>query len=648
MKLKYSLLIAGVAGILGSASAQTSDPVLMRVGNDNVTLSEFEMIYKKNLQKDQKITQESLDEYIKLFTNFKLKVQAAKDAGIDTGRAFVTEYSGYRRQLAQPYLKDKAAEEKLARIYAERAAKDVRVSHILIKTKNECDTAAAAKKAQELTARLKKGLKWEDAVAQYSEDEFSKAAGGDLGWFTSGMWAYAFENAAYGLKNNEVSAPVKTSYGYHIIRKTDERAARGEVKVAHIFVAAPEKDADAVTKAKTKISEAYDKLSAGAAWTDVLMAYSEDRNSMSMGGELPAFGIGQMVPSFEDAAYGLKTVGEYSKPIQTKFGWHILRLSEKKTAPAYDQDADGYLKKVQKSAQLSRILNDNFTARIKPEVAFSENQKFWSDLLASIGTGNVRVSRLDSIANAPLFSVEGVQVMYKDFADYFKPRVPRNGDINYCSLREKYYMPYVQQKVGEAYESKLETKFPEYRSLMKEFKEGMMQFELMKQNVWDKSVEDTAGLRTYFNQHRSEYMWGPRNEAIQFTSADSNALAALLPSLDKLAAGKTSVDKLLKKVNKKETVITTSVVLEEKTDNEGLIATHIKSGQVSPVFRSKENQNILVLTTERAPEPKDLKDVKGAVISKYQEYLENEWINVLKARYPVQVDNKVLYKLITR
>jgi len=648
MKLKYSLLIAGVAGILGSASAQTSDPVLMRVGNDNVTLSEFEMIYKKNLQKDQKITQESLDEYIKLFTNFKLKVQAAKDAGIDTGRAFVTEYSGYRRQLAQPYLKDKAAEEKLARIYAERAAKDLRVSHILIKSKNECDTAAAAKKARELTAKLKKGLKWEDAVAQYSEDEFSKSAGGDLGWFTAGMWAYAFENVAYGLKNNEVSEPVKTSYGYHIIRKTGERAARGEVKVAHIFVAAPEKDVDAVAKAKAKITEAYDKLAAGGTWTDVLMAYSEDRNSMGTGGELPAFGIGQMVPSFEDAAYGLKTVGEYSAPVQTKFGWHILRLSEKKTAPTYEQDPDTYLKKVQKSAQLTRILNDNFTARIKPEVSFSENQKFWSDLLAAIGTGNVRVSRLDSIADAALFSIEGTQVMYKDFESYFKPRVPRNGEINYCSLREKYYMPYVQQKVGEAYESKLEGKFPEYRALMKEFKEGMMQFELMKQNVWDKSVEDTAGLRAYFNQHRSEYMWGPRNEAILFTSADSSALAALHPSLDKLAAGKTTADKLLKKINKKETVITTSVVLEEKTDNEGLIATHIAAGQVSPLFRSKENLNVLVLTSERQPEPKDLKDVKGAVISKYQEYLENEWINTLKARYPVSVDNKVLYKLITR
>lgn len=648
MKLKYSLLIAGVAGMLGSAFAQTGDPVLMRVGNDNVTLSEFEMIYKKNLQKDQKITQESLDEYVKLFTNFKLKVQAARDAGIDTGRAFVTEYSGYRKQLAQPYLKDKAAEEKLARIYAERAVSDLRVSHILIKSKNECDTAAAYKKAQELAAKLKKGLKWEDAVAQYSEDEFSKSQGGDLGWFTAGMWAVAFENAAYGLKKGESSAPVRTSYGYHIIRRTDERPARGEVKVAHIFVSAPEKDAEAVAKASAKINEAYDKLKAGGSWVEILGAYSEDRSSLSNGGELPAFGIGQMVPAFEDAAYALTTPGEYSKPVQTKYGWHILRLSEKKKSPAYSEDPDFYLKKVQKSAQLTRLLSDEFMARLKPEVAFSENTQFWNDLFKKFGTDNIRVSSLDSVKDATLFNIEGKPVMYNEFESYFKPRLPRNGEISFCGLRDKYYTPFVQQKVNEAYESRLETKFPEYKALMKEFKEGMMQFELMKQNVWDKSVEDTAGLRAYFNQHRNEYMWGNRHEAILFTSADSNALASLLPAFDKLAAGKTTTDKLLKKVNKKETVVTTSVVLEETTDNEGLIAKHIREGQVSPVFSSKENKNVLVIVNERKPEPKDLKDVKGAVISKYQEYLESEWLQTLKARYPVQVDNKVLYKLITR
>lgn len=648
MNCKKFVALAGFLTLSSAVFAQTSDPVLMKVGSEVVTLSEFEAIYKKNLQKDQKITQESLDEYLTLFTNFKLKVLAAKEAGVDTLKHFKTEYNGYRKQLGANYMRDSLAERQFAKQMAERIKKDLEVAHILIKIPNDCDTLNAYKKAVDIQKKLAKGLKWNDAVKTYSEDEFSKNKDGNLGWFSGGMWAYSFESAAYSAVNGAIVGPIRTKSGYHIIKRLNDRPARGDVKVAHIFVAAPIADATLVESGSKKINDAYQKLQNGDAWLDVVMAFSEDRNTMGQGGELPAFSIGQMVPAFEDAAFELKNVGDYSKPIQTNYGWHILRLVQKGNAPDFEMDSDFYMKRIQKSSSLSQIVQNEFANKVRSEFKVVEFNKFWDDLQKKYGATNFNPIKLDSFPNQSLFTINGVEYTFNDFKTYYSGRIGRTGDLNYCQLKDKLYASFLSTKVLERYEENLEDKYPAYKALMKEFKEGMMQFELMKNNVWDKSVEDTAGLRKFFNERRGDFMWEERNEAYLFTSGDSAALASFLPQLTKIAQKPELADKLLAKINKKLVVINKSVVLEEKSDKNGLIATHVKSGKTSGIYNTKYNYNALVIVGERKAENKELKEAKGMAVSRYQEYLEDKWMKELKAKYPVEVNQKVLYKLITR
>lgn len=626
-----------------------SDPVVLQVGPEKVHLSEFETMFKKNMQKDQTITKEALDEYLDLFTYFKLKVLAAKEAGVDTTKSFNMEFNGYRKQLGYNYMKDSIAEKKLAQQMAERSQLDLHVKHILIQTPNDCDTLAAYKKAMDVYNRLNKGMKWDNAVKTYSDDTYSNKSDGDLGWFSAGMWAYNFENAAYGMKNGGFSKPVRSKNGYHIIHRVNSRKARGEVKVAHIFVSALEADKEAVEKGKTKIQEAYSLLKNGEEWTSVLGRFSEDRASAAQNGELAPFGIGFMVAPFEDAAFALKNIGDFSEPIQTKFGWHILRLVEKSTPPTYAENPKFYSSKMDKSQQYKALLQAGFASSVKDELEINEMNTYWNALNRAFDKKDFPASKLDSLPDMTLFSIDGVNYSVEDFKAYYRPRLPRTVDVNVCQMKERYYLPFLYSKISENYELKLEDKYPDFKALMKEFKEGMMQFELMKKQVWDKSIEDTSGLRSYFEANRNNYMWGERNEAVLFTGADSTQLASLYKSFDKIAQNPDLTDKFLKKVNKKETRIAHTIILEEKSNKDGLILTNIgSSAKRSNVFASKNNYNVLVLTGERQPEPKELKEVKGAVISNYQEHLEKVWLQELKAKYPVQADKNVLYQLIQK
>lgn len=649
MKCKKIVAVAGFFALSSAMFAQNSDAILMKVGPETVTLSEFETIYKKNLQKDQKISKESLDEYLTLFTNFKLKVLAAKELSVDTSRYFKMEYNGYKKQLGANYMKDSLTELSFAKQIAERAQKDLHVSHILIKTTSDCDTAAAFKKVMDVYKKLEKGMKWEDASKAYSEDELSKNYGGDLGWFSTGMWANNFENAAYSIaKNGGYSLPIRSKSGYHIVRKIEDRVSKGEVKVAHIFVSAPSNDASLVEQGKNKINAAYKSLQAQNDWASVVNELSEDRATAPQAGELPAFGISQMVPEFEDAAFNLKNVGDYSEPVQTKYGWHIIKLLQKKRPNTFEEDKDHYLKRVQKSTVLSPLVQSQFAKSVRSEMNIVEYADFWNDLSKKVGVKNFNSSLVDSLPNTELFKINNVNYSLDDFKAYFKPRLARNVELNFCQLKNLYYTPFVDSKINDTYELGLEEKYPAFKALMKEFKEGMMQFELMKKEVWDKSIEDTVGLKAFFNAHRNEFMWGDRYEAVMFTSADSVKLAAALPALAKIATKPSSQEKVLSKINKKETIIFASNVLEEKTDAQGLIASHVKNGSTSPVFKTKTNYNTIVVVGDRKAEQKSLKEAKGMAISKYQEYLEAEWLKALRAKYPVEVDSKILYKLITR
>lgn len=647
--MKKGILSALLIGSATLLFAQTSDPIVMRVGTEAVPLSEFEGIFMKNHPKDKPVTKEELDEYSALFVNFKLKVQAAKLAGIDTTGAFRNEFNGYKKQLGQPYLKDKETEERMLTEVMERMKKDLRVSHILVKAKSDCmspaDTLELYKKTMDIRKRLLKGESFEKVAGEVSEDSYSNKSGGDLGWFTGLMWAYPFESAAYQLKKGELSMPVKTSMGYHLIKVNDVREARGEVKAAHIFIpsaasASPEEKA----KAESKIKEAYAALKAGRTWAEVVTEYSEDKTSAANGGELPAFGIGKMVQEFEDKAFSLKNEGDYSEPFLTKYGFHIVKLVSKgdKKAEAREEVRKLLVKNVR-----NKVVAENFTKKVKAEVGYKENTALLNKIKAletASANKTIRISAIDSLPDDVLFSLGNESYKLSDFSAYVKNRMPRGGELNYCNLETKYWNPFVEQKAMEVAEANLENKYADYRALLKEYREGIMIFDMMDKKVWSKSVEDTVGLQAFFNNHRNDYMWKDRIAAYRIIGTDSATLVKVKKEADKVISGKKPITYLADKFNKKSTVVVISEELKEFGESAELDALGVQpvAGNIS---KSKENWYFYIVSGVRKPEPKDLKSAKGLVISDYQNYLETEWLKQLKATYPVTVNKDVMYKL---
>jgi peptidyl-prolyl cis-trans isomerase SurA len=632
-------------------NAQEQNTVVMKVGTETVPLSEFEFIFLKNHPKDKAVTRADLDEYLDLFVNFKLKVLAAKKAGIDTSASLLNEFNGYRKQLAQSYLKDKETEERLLTELTERLKTDLNVSHILLKAKSDCmspaDTMELYKKSLDIRKRILGGEAFEKVANEVSEDNFSNKNGGALGWFTALMWAYPFESAAYSLKKGDISMPVKTALGYHLIRVSDSRPARGDLKVAHIFVAPASQTPEDMAKAKTKADEAYAQLQAGTPWMEVVSKYSEDKTTVSAGGELPVFGIGKMVQEFEDASYGLQNIGDYSAPVATKYGYHIIKLLNKIDKNPGKISREELRKQLIKSPRY-KIVGEQFAAKAKKEFGFTDNKKTL-DKIRALETASksktIRMSALDSLPNDVLFTIGGKNVTISNLSEYMKARISKGGQVNYCNLEVKYLNPFIDAKALEAAEANLEKKYADYKSLVQEYREGIMIFEMMNRMVWNKAVEDTAGLAAYHEQNKSKYMWKERIVVQRIIAGDSAVLEKVRREAAKVSEGKKNLDYLKSKFNKKEAVIALSEVIKEPAEftDLGQVSSDNKIG---PVSKSKENYFFYLYQGTRAPEPKDLKSAKGAVITDYQNFLETEWISELKRTYPVTVFKDVMYKLV--
>ena len=321
------------------AAQNKGETILMTIHDRQITVDEFERIYRKN-NSNTALEKQSVEEYLELFINYKLKVIEAEEQGLDTTSSFIREFNGYKGQLAKPYLSDKEEVEMLKREAFKRTQKELHARHILIRLAENAspeDTTAAWEKAIAIRDRIIGGEDFETVARATSDDPSAKTNSGDLGWFTVFRMIYPFETAAYQTPKGEISMPVRTRFGYHLIHILDERPARGDVHVAHIMVMVPESMSDQEkNRAREKIRALYDSIQSGMEFSGVASKYSEDRGSATRGGELPWFGTGRMVPEFEDEAFALKDVGDISEPVQTSFGWHIIKLLDRKIFKNYE------------------------------------------------------------------------------------------------------------------------------------------------------------------------------------------------------------------------------------------------------------------------------------------------------------------------
>jgi peptidyl-prolyl cis-trans isomerase SurA len=638
------------ANIAPNQKAVVADPILLTVGGDPVTKSEFEAIYRKNNTKEQSADKKALEEYLELFINFKLKVKAAREEGRDTGNAFINELKGYRKQLAQPYLADKDVNERLINEAYERMKKDVKASHILIKLPNDPlpkDTLTAYQKAMAVRARVLKGESFDKVAREISDDPSAKQNGGDLGYFTSMMMVYPFESAAYSTAVGEISMPVKTRFGYHILKVEDIRDAQGQIQVAHIMVRIPENAPETeIAEAERKINELMEKVKAGEDFAQLALNLSDDRSSAKNGGVLPLFGTGKMVPEFEKAAFDLKNNGDISKPIRTQYGFHIIKRIDKKGVPPIDEVKNDLRQKISKDSR-SQVSKNAVISRVKTENNFKEDAKALAELISKIDTsylsGNWKADKIAGL-NKTLFSIGDKNITQGIFASFLADNQTKQAEGSGIeALVRKAYEAYQNDEIIAFEDSQLENKYSDFRLLMQEYRDGILLFEITDEKVWSKALKDSAGLAAFHSTQKEKYMWGERVKAVVYTAKDEATAKATRKMVAKKMKNKATLDDIRKKINEGSAL---NLQVQEGTFSKGEDERVDAVAWTAGLSADKKGNDGSVVFVEimqvMAPAPKELNEARGLITADYQTYLEKEWINELRKTYKVEVFRQVL------
>lgn len=650
--MKKRLLVALSFLLTLQLSAQ-QDPTVLEIDGQKVTKSEFLQIYLKN-NNNPKYDQQSLDDYMELFKKFKLKVAEAEALGYDTIPKLKKELAGYRKQLSQPYLVDSAENKALVQQAYERMKVEIRASHILIKVDENAspeDTLKAYNRIMALRKRIENGEDFNTVAKSKtgSEDKSVEKNNGDLGYFTAFQMVYPFEEAAYTTPVGKISMPVRTRFGYHLIKVTDKRPARGTMKAAHIMIAVP-KDApqDEMESAQKKVNEIYAKLKAGESFAALAEEYSEDGQTASKGGELPAFGTGtqtRMVPEFEDAAFALKNDGDIAEPIKTDFGYHIIKRIQLIPLRSFDELKKEIQTKVNKDER-ANITQNSFIAKLKKSYHFKDTYKSTNkEFIASIDTNYTKGkwTAASITTDKPMFTLDGKKFTQKQFAQYLEKnyRGVKGGDSK--TIVAKQYAAWQKAEILGYEESKLETKYPEFKALMKEYHDGILLYEVMTDKVWNKGIKDTTGLKEYFAKNNSKYTWGQRYDAYVYeckTQDIANQVSAMLMKSDTISS-KT----ILAKINKES-----ELNLKVKTGKLEVENTPYLKGQalktgVNMPYKYDDKYYVVKVKEIIAPAQKTLTEAKGPATSDYQAYLEQEWLTEIAAKHPIKVNKEVLYSL---
>ena len=620
-----------------------SQDVLLEIDNDQITLDEFSHIFNKN-NENEEIDKAYLDEYVELFINFKLKVKEAKNLGFDTVPSFINELEGYRKQLAKPYLRDDNFNDELFDEALDRIQYDINANHILINIVDE-NNDEALNKIKDIRKQILNGnISFEKAAVKFSDDKSALDNKGNLGYFTAFMMVYDFETAAYTTPIGEISQPVKTKYGYHILKVNEKRKAVGERKVAHIMFktgknAKPKK----IQEAKDKIFETYELLKNGDRFAEVAERFSEDRSTAVKGGILPPFGVGKMVSEFETKSFELQNLGDFSEPFQTDFGWHIVMLLEDNPVIMND---DLYLKvktgierdsRSKLSAEfMAKKLKDQYKIKVYKENFNSLRRAAVKDVKNGIWDGKNALD-LDN----PLFKIESMTFYQNDFTDFILKNQKNNNNF------DNLYLEFLDKSLFVFEETQLEKKYPEFKALLNEYKEGILLFDLTNKNVWKKAVDDSIGLADYFSRNIDKYKWEERVSASVYSCIDLSTAKKVKNLLYKLNRGNTDNETILEKVNKESPLnLEISTKYFSRGENEYIDNISWKKG-ISKDIKKDDGGYVIVNVMDVLPAgDMSLNDVKGKVISDYQKYLDDQWISQLRNKYKFSVNKKLLYSLI--
>ncbi|BAO74276.1 peptidylprolyl isomerase [Winogradskyella sp. PG-2] len=644
MRIKFKFLFV-VLLALNFCFSQDKDAVLLKVDGTPIMSSEFLRVYNKNLDLVKDESQKDIDGYLKLFTEYQLKLKEARRLKLDEDVKYQREFLNYKKQLTKNYLSENKVTADLVKEAYDRSNIDIKASHVLVRLdETATDTTAAYNKVLTLRDRvLKEGFDKVKAEMHDGSNIFLE----DLGYFSAFKMVYDFENAAYNTPKGEISMPFRTKFGFHVVNILENRASRGTITAAHIMINS--KQPDSLLDPEQRIKDIYKKLTQGESFEALAKQFSDDKSSAKNGGKLTPFKSGQLSSEiFENTAFNLENNGDVSAPFESAFGWHIIkRLGHK---PVEDfKDVKASLETRVKRDSRSKLINAAMVDELKDRyrILYNDEAKPYFESLVNAeffkrAWGLPEDLQKDNV----VFSINNRSFTYADFARQLlsAQRLLVGKNKPAPLVIDKEFNDFFEKSILRYREDNLELENKDFANILQEYRDGLLLFDLMEKEVWNKASKDTTGLEAYYDKHKSNYQWQDRVDVVIASSADKSNMKKILKMMKK----GNSEDEITKTLNteNKQNVIFTKGIFDAKDPK--LPANFVMKNGVSKVYQHNEAFHVINVKSILPAGNKTLDEARGSVINDYQTEIEANWINDLQDRFSVEVNQKTLKAIKTK
>ncbi len=643
MKLRHLLTLTAVLYVSVFNAQSSKDEILFSVAEDPIYVSEFLRVYNKNLDLVQDASQRDVDEYLKLYTTYKLKLKEALALKLNEKPSYIKELGKYQKQLASSFMTDSKVTDALIEEAYQRVSYDIKANHILIKIDANANPQDTLKVYNDLLKIRERTLNEGFEKVRKEVHNGKTVFGEELGFFTGFKMVYAFENEAYNTPVGEISKPFRTRFGYHIVNVLEKRKSQGERSVAHIMVV--NKKEDTINKPEERIQEIYNKFKQGEDFEALAKQFSDDKNSAPRGGKLAPFTRGQLrAEKFEDVAFSLENEGDVSEPLQSAYGWHIVKLLNKKLIPPFE-DMKSELEAKVKRDDRSKLINEALYNSLKKQYDIKENLQavdYFTSILNEDYFKRSWTLPEDFKSNDKLVKIGEKQFTYKDFGDYLLEK--QKGRIIKKPLKafaKDNYDTFLNENLIKYKEANLEKENEEYAHILGEYRDGLLLFDLMENTIWNTSKTDSTEIKQFYETNKENYKTKEKIDAIVASSAKQKVLKKVSKLLEKGIA----LDDIKKQINNKETTEVIFTVDTMDASNKALPKDlQFKKG-VSKIYKHNNTFTLVNIKDILPQEQKSFDEAKGNVISDYQTFKEDNWINTLREKYNVVVNNEVLKKV---
>lgn len=638
MSIKFKWLLI-VFFALNFSFSQEKDEVLLTVEGQPIMSSEFLRVYNKNLDLVKDESQKDIDGYLKLFTEYQLKLKEAKRLKLDEDKKYQREFLSYKKQLTKNYLSENKVTDILVKEAYDRSTQDIKASHILVRLdETVTDTIAAYNKVSALRERaLKEGFATVKTEMHNGNTIFIE----DLGYFSAFKMVYDFETVAYNTPVGEISMPFRTKFGYHVVNIEEKRPSRGTITAAHIMVGL--KQSDSLLDPEQRINDIYKKMNQGESFESLAKQFSDDKSSATKGGELAPFKSGQLSSiEFEDKAFGLGKNGDVSAPFKTEYGWHIVKRIELKPIQDFEDLKPSLEARVQRDSR-SKLINTAMVNELKKRYTITHNTEakaYFESLITNDFFARSWRLPEDFQKEKILYSINNKSFTYNEFGRHLMSaqRVYVGKNKPASAVIDKEFDAFFEKSILQFREDNLELENKDFANILKEYRDGLLLFDLMEKEIWNKASQDSIGLETYYAKHKSKYQWEDRVDVVMASSADQSIMKKVLKMMNK-GELEEAITEALNTEDKQNVIFTKGIY--NVTDNK-LPSNFIVKEGVSSIYEHNEAFHVIEVKTILPADLKTLEEAKGNVINDYQTEIETNWVNDLHKRFKVEVNKDAL------